>query len=475
MRGECPPVMKRADNETDAAAAKGRHPWRENIEALAMAIVVALLFKSFILEISKIPSGSMQPTLMGNPETQVFDRVLVDKLSFQMRDPKRWEIVVFKHPLENSRIMVKRLVGMPGEEIRIAGGDLWTRANDGEDWQILRRPEAVQEEMWRTLEPDEPARTSWKRAEGTRGWQIQGRDVMADGPGRVHYRDPNGAIRDVYVDGYPDVLRPKIGVRPEWGRNHVGDVRLTAQIEAEAQTGEVVVELREGDLRYAFVLPGPAAELDAPTLRVVEGDAVRNVSAQDPWRLPAGRSVEVRVQNLDDRLSFEVDGDEVASLEIAPFRGKGTGIDLIVREGSASFEDVVVERDIYYLAHRGSTWQTKIPEGQYVMLGDNTQDSADSRDWEVVRFEWEDPQAGPQSVRGNFRGNNENPTRNAAIGQTRFRDEWGEEHWFATTDGRQGLQASSPLVARELIQGRALAVFWPLKPHKGIWRLAWLH
>ena len=60
----------------------------------------------------------MQPTLMGNPETQVFDRVLVDKLSFQMRDPERWEIVVFKHPLENSRIMVKRLVGMPGEQLQ---------------------------------------------------------------------------------------------------------------------------------------------------------------------------------------------------------------------------------------------------------------------------------------------------------------------------------------------------------------------
>ena len=47
---------------------KAHHRWRENIEALVMAIVVALLFKYFVLEISKIPSGSMQPTLMGNPE-----------------------------------------------------------------------------------------------------------------------------------------------------------------------------------------------------------------------------------------------------------------------------------------------------------------------------------------------------------------------------------------------------------------------
>ena len=64
------------------------HRWRENIEALTMAVVIALLFKSFILEVSKIPSGSMQPTLMGSPETSIFDRVLVDKLSFPLPRPR---------------------------------------------------------------------------------------------------------------------------------------------------------------------------------------------------------------------------------------------------------------------------------------------------------------------------------------------------------------------------------------------------
>ena len=76
------------------AAEKPPQRWRENLEALTMAIVVALLFKYFVLEISKIPSGSMQPTLMGNPETGVFDRTLVDKLSLRFRDPERFEIEI---------------------------------------------------------------------------------------------------------------------------------------------------------------------------------------------------------------------------------------------------------------------------------------------------------------------------------------------------------------------------------------------
>ena len=42
-----------------------KHPWRENIETLTGAIVLALIFKAFLVEISRIPSPSMQPTLMG--------------------------------------------------------------------------------------------------------------------------------------------------------------------------------------------------------------------------------------------------------------------------------------------------------------------------------------------------------------------------------------------------------------------------
>ncbi|MBJ02340.1 MAG: S26 family signal peptidase, partial [Planctomycetes bacterium] len=74
-----------------AKARQQGHPWRENIEAITMAIVVAILLKYFIVEAYKIPTGSMQPTLMGNTDTGVFDRVLVDKLSYHYRDPERWE------------------------------------------------------------------------------------------------------------------------------------------------------------------------------------------------------------------------------------------------------------------------------------------------------------------------------------------------------------------------------------------------
>jgi len=66
----------------DKAAKKDegpRRPWRQNIEAVTMAIIVAVMLKYFIVEAYKIPTGSMQPTLMGNTETGIFDRILVDR------------------------------------------------------------------------------------------------------------------------------------------------------------------------------------------------------------------------------------------------------------------------------------------------------------------------------------------------------------------------------------------------------------
>ena len=130
-------MSKNKSKSEERKAERKRHPWRENIEALSMAIVVALVLKVFLLEVSKIPSGSMQPTLMGNPRVGVFDRVIVDKLSFQFRDPQRFEIVVFRHPLERSRNMVKRVVGMPEEWLKIEHGDVWVRPNPEAEWEVL--------------------------------------------------------------------------------------------------------------------------------------------------------------------------------------------------------------------------------------------------------------------------------------------------------------------------------------------------
>ena len=86
---------------------------------------MALVLKFFVIEAYQIPSGSMQPTILGDSATGIKDRVLADKLITMIRDPQRWEVMIFRFPNDERRLYVKRIVGLPGETLQIRGGDVW--------------------------------------------------------------------------------------------------------------------------------------------------------------------------------------------------------------------------------------------------------------------------------------------------------------------------------------------------------------
>jgi signal peptidase I len=460
------------------------HPWRDNIEAITMAIIVAVMLKYFVVEAYKIPTGSMQPTLLGHKPTGIFDRIIVDKLSYHYRDPMRWEVVVFKYPLDRSKNFIKRLVGMPGEQLRIHLGDLWTRPDDASEWTVLRRPKPVQREVWKRIDPADPRYAAW-RAETAAGWTIDGRHtVHARGDGSVLLPSDRGSVVDSYSDGYPGVLGSKL--TKQFQPNEVGDLRLTGSVEALAGCRAVQLELREGDSRYLFELPGPAAPEDArpgilvESLRPTATEPIAHVRTDAPRRLATGRGVDFAVQNMDDRLTFEIDGEEVLALDVAPAVDQSSWFQLHCIGEGADFTDLEVYRDIYYLDYGEGQWT--IPEGSYFMLGDNTQDSSDSRLW--VLQSWRLPGSeGDGVVRANFIESFDpnqrhpvavtgDPIRGTMIW---LRDEWGELHVFPQASAeRLGFENAS-FVPRNLITGRAVMVFWPYAPSLGVWRLKWIH
>ena len=67
------------------------------------------------------------------------DRILVNKFPYEIGDPHRWDVVVFKNPEEPMRNFIKRLVGLPNEHLLIDGGDVYARKNETDEWQILRK------------------------------------------------------------------------------------------------------------------------------------------------------------------------------------------------------------------------------------------------------------------------------------------------------------------------------------------------
>jgi signal peptidase I len=101
------------------------HPARwikEAVIVVVVAVLVAVLLRTFVVQTFFIPSGSMEPTL------QIGDRILVNKLSYHLHGVDRGDIVVFSRPpTENCggpevNDLVKRVIGLPGDVISVSGG-----------------------------------------------------------------------------------------------------------------------------------------------------------------------------------------------------------------------------------------------------------------------------------------------------------------------------------------------------------------
>lgn len=90
--------------------------WREAVETILWALVLALILRTFVIQAFWIPSGSMLPTL------QVGDRVLVAKFWKWISEPSRGSIYVFKFPLDPERDFIKRVIALPGDTFDVREG-----------------------------------------------------------------------------------------------------------------------------------------------------------------------------------------------------------------------------------------------------------------------------------------------------------------------------------------------------------------
>jgi signal peptidase I len=89
------------------------------IKTIVAALVMAWLITTFLIVNAEVPSGSMENTVMTG------DRLIANRLSYTFSDPQRFDIVVFKFPDDESKLYIKRIIGMPGDKVTIFNNQIY--------------------------------------------------------------------------------------------------------------------------------------------------------------------------------------------------------------------------------------------------------------------------------------------------------------------------------------------------------------
>ncbi len=358
---------------------------------VCVGLLLLLLLKTFVADVYRINSGSMRPTLFGgatHPGGESFTEwVLVG----YDRAPElaRFDLVVLD-ARDGGEAVVKRVVGLPEEKVRIWGGDLFV---NGERLGIdVPRPAPIPIFDDRYQDPEAffyYARESgvWHREGGT--WILEGKSIP---PGRSEgTMFLNLPLRDEYLD--------PAGERVE-GLVEVNDAVLECEFSLEELDPAGALRFRlveEGDtfeLRLVARSGGERVELvrrNQTTLQASEaGEREQHVASSDV-NLEPDRFQRLRFSNVDNHLVVELadlctlragyDENEPCPVASAPGQSVGPRVSFGGEGVQARFRALRILRDLYYSS--SGTFGVEAPADlgpdEIFVLGDNSTSSQDSR------------------------------------------------------------------------------------------------
>lgn len=96
---------------------------RELLETILPALLIALLINVFVGQATRVEGQSMEPNLHSE------QRLVVEKLSYRFHGPQRFDIVVLKMPDQGEELLIKRVIGLPGETVEIRDGEVYVNGN----------------------------------------------------------------------------------------------------------------------------------------------------------------------------------------------------------------------------------------------------------------------------------------------------------------------------------------------------------
>lgn len=491
---------KISGNRATAGSAQTRKKDRaaevaNTFEWLITAFILAFVFRAFVMEAFRIPTGSMAGTLKGAhfrlrcrqcgykynygyisrsrvedtiptggsdlPPTRCpscgnystaeriwpvsnGDRILVLKCIYQFFEPKQWDVIVFRNPLNPRVNYIKRLVGRPEEMVEIIDGDVYI------DRQISRKPPKVQDELWMPVydndyQPVNPGQHSfnfhrWQQPFNTAkaGWSVE-----SNCPTVFHLNAPAGRVDTMtYETSIGNDFKVTYAYNAISEYEHMAncsDLMVRFYADGFDSDGLIGIELSKYETHYkAWVDSGDDySKITMHIARVQKGQEELLAEKPVKTREFIKRPVPVKFANVDHQLVFQFGSDRLThdlgrspqdSGEIKP------GIPPQVKIfgcGKLTLFHTAIFRDIHYTEVKsirngepgkaGQGHPFTLAKDEFFVLGDNSPNSEDCR-W------WSEP---------------------------------GKANW--------GLTYREGIVPRDYLVGKALFVYWPsgFKPFAG--------
>ncbi len=508
--------QKDAEEAPSGETKKKKASFRENLQSIAVAVLIALLIRQFLIEAFKIPTGSMAPTLLGehkdvwcpncgwyfalekshqraycpnceydidagsfcphdrsplrtsplgwlswmgvyprsvwcprsdfrhndayNREIHGGNRLLVNKVTYDLWDPQRWDVMVFLYPLVTihcygcgqvtddvrwkkglkcpacnhtvhkegpaefslrflkntvrfltfqymdppeveEKNFIKRVIGLPGEKVEIRNGDIFING------KIARKPPKVQDVLWypyfdstyvEKLSPLKGAQL-WETPDSS--WKIAPNRFEVNAPRK---RNESSLLR----------FRREIDERYGYtggakGRYAVGDIRISFDVRLIEDRGAVETLIRAGRNDFRLHLPSDSAKGKATISRsgvILDSD--------ETLAIQQGKKYHIEFYNVDASVGFSLNGRRIFCREYEPRPDHEdllaeTGVSFGATDARAVFTNVRIYRDVYYIPMGAGPYAVgdQLEKNEYYVLGDNSPNSKDSRVWGSVPAE----------------------------------------------------------------------------------------
>ena len=341
--------------------------------------------KPYIQRNNKTLPGKLNTVFKG-------DQIFVLKCIYQFFEPKRWDVIVFKNPVEPKINYIKRLIGKPTEKVQLIDGDVYI--ND----QIARKPKAVQEELWMVVYDNDfqPAHPTEKRFNGLKPWRqpfenLAGGqwNLAADGPSVFALNGAGDTVsRLMYNTAVGNDFRATYAYDEPSSYPHMpvcSDlmVRCYAAMGSDSAFG---VRLS----KYGIAYEGWVYSDGQMAIVRIGPDGTVEELATEQLHTPITAAL-FRFENVDHLLRLEYGGSALEydlglAVDAAGTERQHKPQVQLAGSGTVKLHHIGLFRDIHYITQNAKRATEEEPmtleEDEFFVCGDNSPYSFDSRLWD---------------------------------------------------------------------------------------------